>query len=192
MKTIENEKTETPEEKLQRIGEGAMSCIADMVAALSLETAAPAFVAELTDEEVTAHLVAYYTENEEEDMLDSLKGRDADNIRELLTQEIEDGYEPDGFEFDEDAAREAIQEDPLSFQVRSGWHSPGEESEPEEFELLLSTGGPATRIIGDIDNGSLTNPRLQAQDWFTSWQDIRTTSEQDEILERYVAEFPMY
>ncbi len=159
----------------------------------TLETAAPAFVATLTDEEVTAHLVALYTENEDDDTLASLKGRDAENLRDMLAQEIEDGYEPEGFEFDEDAAREAIQEDPLSFQVRSGWYSPGsEDNEPEEFELLLSTGGPATRIIGDIDRGNLTNPRLQAQDWFTGWQDIRTSSEEDEALQRYVDEFPLY
>jgi hypothetical protein len=164
MKTLETAKTETTEEKLQRIGEGAMSYIMDMVAALSLETAAPAFVATLTDEEVTAHLVSLYTENEDEDTLASLKGRGVENLRDTLTQEIEDGFEPDGFEFDEDAAREAIQEDPLSFQVRSGWYQPGsEDNEPEEFELLLSTGGPATRIIGDIDRGTSWGSGIEQQ-----------------------------
>ena len=48
-----------------------------------------------------------------------------------------------------DDARLAIEEDPLSVQVRSGWHSPGEKAESEEFEILLCTGG--TSRTGDRD-----------------------------------------
>ena len=54
---------------------------------------------------------------------------------------------------DEEAARDAIVEDPLSLEVRCGWHSPGETGDAEEFRLLLGTGGPAVRIIGELDNG---------------------------------------
>jgi hypothetical protein len=70
---------------------------------------------------------------------------------------------------DEEEAREAIEQDPLSLQVRSGWVSPGEEMVAEEFELLLGTGGPAVRIVGDINQGCLERPRLQVQDWFKPW-----------------------
>lgn len=71
----------------------------------------------------------------------------------------------------QDDVRERIEEGPLSVQVRGGWHSPGAEPEPpEEFEILLSTGGPALRIIGDLDDhGYPERPRLQYQDWGTPW-----------------------
>ena len=77
-----------------------------------------------------------------------------------------------------DALQEAVtvyaQEMPLSIQVRSGWHSPGETFESAEFEILLSTGGPACRILGELDRGSVAwqagcRPILQHQDWFKPW-----------------------
>ena len=45
-----------------------------------------------------------------------------------------------------------VQEWPLSVDVRcTSWRSPGTEDwEPDEFQILLSTGGPAKRITGDI------------------------------------------
>lgn len=63
---------------------------------------------------------------------------------------------------------------PLSVLVRSGWHSPGETFESAEFEILLSTGGPACRILGELDRGSVAwqagcRPILQHQDWFKPW-----------------------
>lgn len=53
--------------------------------------------------------------------------------------------EPD--ERSEDA-EQMIHEDPLSVLVRDGWREPGGHTDegPEEYEILLSTGGPATRI----------------------------------------------
>jgi hypothetical protein len=71
---------------------------------------------------------------------------------------------------DEDDARQRIQDDPLSVQIRSGWYSPGETLEPGEFEILLCTGGPAVRIIGEL--GAYNEPSrawLEFQDWGTSW-----------------------
>lgn len=72
---------------------------------------------------------------------------------------------------DEESAREIIQEDPLSVQVRSDWYTPGEEDvKPSEYEILLSTGGPASRIIGDLDEyAQPTRARLQVQDWGKLW-----------------------
>lgn len=54
----------------------------------------------------------------------------------------------------EDQARERIYEDALSVEVRSGWASPGEDLDPEEFRIVLCTGGPHVEILGefDIDN----------------------------------------
>lgn len=83
---------------------------------------------------------------------------------------------------DEGVARERIEEDALSVQIRSGWYSPGEEPQPEEFEILLSTGGPATRIIGELDEyRQPIRARLQAQDWFTAWTDY-LDADQDVLL----------
>ena len=72
---------------------------------------------------------------------------------------------------DEDAARQAIDEDPLSVQVRSDWYSPGDEDggDPSEFEILLCTGGPAVRIRGELDNGQPDRAWLEYQDWGTGW-----------------------
>ena len=73
---------------------------------------------------------------------------------------------------DQDEARECIQEDPLSVQVRSGWANPGETFEAEEFAILLCTGGPAVRIMGDLDeHNQPSRAYMQYQDWGTPWTD---------------------
>jgi hypothetical protein len=73
----------------------------------------------------------------------------------------------------EDEARQAIEESVLSVMVRDGWRSPGQstsEDGPEEYEILLSTGGPALRIYGKLDRHSQPDTaELQMQDWFTPW-----------------------
>jgi hypothetical protein len=64
-----------------------------------------------------------------------------------------------------------MQEAPLSVTVRSGWSSPGE-LEAEEFQILLSTGGPALAIFGDLDEHlQPSRPRLKHQDWGTPWRE---------------------
>lgn len=72
-------------------------------------------------------------------------------------------------------ARQAIMDDPLSIQVRSGWVDMGDDLEPEEFELLLCTGGPAVRIRGDLSQGEPLRAYLQVQDWGTPWTDVLET-----------------
>lgn len=69
-----------------------------------------------------------------------------------------------------DEAAQRIADDPLSVEVRSDWGSPGEPLEPCEYRILLSTGGPATQITGDLDeHGEPRTARLQVQDWFQPW-----------------------
>jgi hypothetical protein len=78
-----------------------------------------------------------------------------------------------------DTARQAIDESILSVLVRDGWRHPGHASDyrgPAEYELLLSTGGPALRIRGEVENGEPTSARLQYQDWFTPWTDLELTA----------------
>lgn len=68
-------------------------------------------------------------------------------------------------------AEQRIQEDALEVQVRSGWHEPGDsEAEPEEFYILLCTGGPAVRIRGELNRGEPTRAWIEYQDWFEPWK----------------------
>lgn len=86
---------------------------------------------------------------------------------------------------DEDDARERLQEDPLSVEVRSGWCSPGETATPEEFTILLCTGGPAVRIMGELDeNNQPCRAWIEYQDWFTPWTELVdiTSSDRSAIL----------
>jgi len=73
-----------------------------------------------------------------------------------------------------EAIEEAMRESILSLEVRSGWHSPGSSDGPEEFMLLLSTGGPALRLIGDL-NAHCEPCRcwLEYQNWFSPWTESR-------------------
>lgn len=70
-----------------------------------------------------------------------------------------------------DDARQVILEDALSVQVRTGWYTPGTEREkPAEYEILLCTGGPAVRIIGELsEHGEPETAQIQWQDWGTPW-----------------------
>jgi hypothetical protein len=91
----------------------------------------------------------------------------------------------------EDAAREEIYQSPLSIQVREGWHSVGEEGEIEEFEILLGTGGPASRIVGTLDEYSQpASARYEYQDWFKPWTAANDlTSEEVQTLKSWAAIF---
>ncbi|MFA5054513.1 MAG: hypothetical protein WC565_10660 [Parcubacteria group bacterium] len=100
-----------------------------------------------------------------------------DSIREMVAalEALESGETEettiDGDTYtDSDEVRGRIEESALSVQVRSGWYTPGETPKAEEFEILLTTGGPALRIIGELDDyGQANNARLEYQDWGTPW-----------------------
>ena len=104
-----------------------------------------------------------------------------------MVQALKNGEEIDG----QDPA-ERIQEDPLSVEVRSDWHSPGDENDkPTEYTILLCTGGPAVRIIGELDeHGQPETATIEYQDWFTPWERYSDTSdEEDEALLTYAQQF---
>jgi hypothetical protein len=88
-----------------------------------------------------------------------------------------------------DRSLQAIHDDPLSVLVRSGWYVPGHEAgKPEEFEILLCTGGPAVRLIGTLDNfGQPDSVSMQVQDWFQPWTgyDPTTGDEEEDVLLAY-------
>lgn len=111
-----------------------------------------------------------------------------DTITELIS--ILDGGEYEGEKLDSDAVRQLIWEGPLSIEVRDGWRSRGSVSEAEEYKILLTTGGPALRIIGELDQYNQPgNARLEYQDWGTPWTEFATTSEQDEAILTYAQQF---
>lgn len=99
----------------------------------------------------------------------------------------------DGDEVTQEEAQERIQESPLSVEVRSGWCSLAEWADapqPEEFCVLLSTGGPALRIIGDLNHhGEPECPRLEYQDWGTPWTEAFGDWVDDDALLTYCQQF---
>ena len=83
----------------------------------------------------------------------------------------------------QDELRESVLNSALSVEFRSGWYSsPEDETKAEEFKILLSTGGPALRVIGELDDYGPVNPKLQFQDWGTPWTDFEITEDQQKAL----------
>jgi hypothetical protein len=91
---------------------------------------------------------------------------------------LRDADEDDSEETREDVMQE-IQEDPLSVQVRGGWK-----------ELLLCTGGPAVRIVGDLGQyGEPDSANIEYQDWFTPWTKLAMRREEREYVIEYARQF---
>lgn len=82
----------------------------------------------------------------------------------------------------EEDARLRIEEDALSVEVRSGWVSSGSEMKPEDFAILLTTGGPAVRIRGELDEHNEPHRAwLEVQDWGKPWTQY-FPADQDTLL----------
>jgi hypothetical protein len=80
---------------------------------------------------------------------------------------------------DREDAERRIYEDALSVEVRSGWTPRGYTLTAEEFCILISTGGPAVRIRGELDEHLV--PRrawLEVQDWGTPWSQYFDASQE--------------
>lgn len=118
-----------------------------------------------------------------------------DYIKNLLAayhkaEESGESVEFDGSSYDSDGLSQLMQENPLEVSIRSGWYHPGEKSEPFEFNILLCTGGPAVRIIGDLgDYNQPESARLEYQDWFTVWTEYPLSTEDEAILVEYCQQF---
>jgi hypothetical protein len=84
-----------------------------------------------------------------------------------------------------DEALEAIHNDPLDVQVRGEWHNPDEtHTTPSEFMILLCTGGPAVRIMGELnDYCEPTRAWIEYQDWGTPWTEAPGIISQDVLLQ---------
>lgn len=140
-----------------------------------LKEAKEAYEAATVDERMDGELG-----DAEQDAEKALAAWDEDNAEEL--KELTEAATLDGELVDAETARERIQERPLSVQVRSGWTDPGGEMEAAEFEVLLTTGGPALRIIGELDEHNEPDRAwLEYQDWGTPWTRYFPT-EQETLL----------
>ncbi len=81
-------------------------------------------------------------------------------------------------------AREELSNDAL--EVATGKEFDGTKT----YMILLSTGGPATRIIGELDeHGQPTTATFQFQDWFLPWTEARLNEEEEQTLIQYAGFF---
>ena len=139
--------TPTPDRSLQDIGRNAYESIVEMVAALDV------------DYDRIEELRGRYSDNDKENDLDEDEKLE---LHELMEQAGDCTSRED--------AERRIQEDALSVEVRSGWVEVGGEMTAEEFCILITTGGPAIRIRGEL--GEFSTPKrawLEVQDWGTPW-----------------------
>lgn len=172
--------TETKEERSEQQAKAQLESIRDMLAGLTREGAAGLYVADL-DRERCIQLL------DEAEGIEDHSDETDDQLRESLADAIiADTVEPDDFDWDEDSARQAIEEDALSVEVRSPWFmvgSPSEDTKPSEFCILLCTGGPACQIRGELDEYMRPHRAwLEHQDWGTPWTQYYEPGIQETLL----------
>ena len=154
----------TKDRELADIGKSAYASIAEMVAALNCDYDR---LEELRDERADLEAEAIDDTNAEQaEARRLLAAWDEENGEEF--KELQDAA---GECADQDDARQRIEEDALSVQVRGAWRNVGtkDDDEADEFEILLTTGGPAVRIRGELDRGVPCRAWLEVQDWGTPW-----------------------
>lgn len=123
------------------------------------------------------------------DRLDELRNTDFDALDPAEIEELQELNDAAGEYEDREDAERAISEDPLSVEVRSSWHSIGETLEPSEFQILLCTGGPACRIVGELDeHNQPSRAWIEYQDCCTPWTQAFNVIEQGTLL-AYCSQF---
>lgn len=96
-------------------------------------------------------------------------GNDLNNEARALLREH--GWPDENREAVAASIRNEMRDMPIEIAVRSNWRPVGKVLRPTEFFILLSTGGPATRITGRLDKAGEPADRLllEYQHWFTPW-----------------------
>lgn len=89
---------------------------------------------------------------------------------------------------DLDDVTQEILEYPLDLSVRcTEWMPIGPDLEPDEYRVLLSTGGPAVQITGSIGpDNEPSSVKLQHQSWFTPWSNYPLSQPEQDVLLRFV------
>jgi hypothetical protein len=97
---------------------------------------------------------------------------------------------------DEDGARERIEEDAFSVEVRStSWYMLGDgygttSRTPAEYRITLCTGGPAVCIEGELSKyGEPKTAKIMHQDWFTPWTAVQVDTDALDALLTYARVF---
>jgi hypothetical protein len=88
--------------------------------------------------------------------------------------------------------RRTIHETPLSVETRQDWMpaNGARDAAPTEYKILLATGGPAVRLTGDLNKyAEPESVRLEVQDWFTEWTEVRTDQEESDALLTFARQF---
>ena len=124
----------------------------------------------------TWHEAFFFCQNEGEDISDL-----SPEAQTFLKEEMDWEADPD-HDNTADAIREMVQEDPLEVQIREDWHGIGEAAEVAEYMILISTGGPALRMIGRLNDYEPDSVRLQHQDWGTPWIEYFPESDSDALI----------
>lgn len=104
-----------------------------------------------------------------------------------MMQQYNDAEDSDDYDALDDV-EQTMRDNALSIKVRSGWGSPGDCLNAEEYRVLLCTGGPAVQIVGELnEHREPETAELQHQDWFSPWTEYADiTEEEEEILLEYV------
>jgi len=106
--------------------------------------------------------------------------------RRFLIEEMDWVADPDR-EGIAEAIRDMVQEDPLEVRIREDWHALGEDPDGGEYMILISTGGPALRMIGALEGFEPDSAGLEWQDWGTPW--TYYYAENDDALLWYASQF---
>ena len=112
-----------------------------------------------------------------------------ETIKELVAI-LNTGGVSEGDQLTSDEVIERIYQYPLSIEVRASWHAIGETSTDDEYRLLLSTGGPACQLVGDLDtDGNPKSVKLQMQDWGTPWTNFGIDQDEKNALLNFAQQF---
>lgn len=159
----------------EKIGASALSCLRDMVAAMECDYDR---LEELRGEKAEWIANDGGDDDEQSRTAEEWVKEFPDEAEELAELEEAAGECPD-----RDDAEDRIHQDPLSIQVRSDWKDSAESFTASEFMILLSTGGPATRIMGELDeHGEPHRAWLEVQDWFKPWTEFHAAGAADVCL----------
>ena len=144
---------DTEYDALQQIGKNCAECLVEMVAALNCDYDRLAELEALGDE----------IDADDTDEYDSLK---------KAAGECESRED----------AETRISEDPLSIELAGTW-TLGTPPTADRALILLGTGGPAVRIVCELDDHMEPHRAwIEAQDWGTPWTQCFNVIEQETLL----------